>query len=135
MSGKTHSDSSLGYFTEAEAAIRERRFAQALFTLEDGLRTSYHNSQPLESRTLIRCLFSFISLLKLNLEQNFGEQWQEQLLNMMPSQPTAALEMCCSFCGQPKDNVSNLIAGPAVNICNQCVDICVEIIADAQSKS
>jgi hypothetical protein len=135
MSENNRSDSSLRYFTVAETDLRERRFAEALFTLEDGLRTSYHSSQPIDSKTLIRHLFSFIGLLKLNLEQSFGEKWQEEVLKRMPSQHVAALEMCCSFCGQPKDSVSNLIAGPAVNICNQCVDICVEIVADAQSTS
>jgi hypothetical protein len=135
MSGIDQPDSSLGYFTEAEAEIRERRFAQALFTLEDGLNASYHSSPPLESKTLIRHLFGFIGVLKLGLVQNFGEKWQDQIMKRMPRRQAAALEMCCSFCGQPKDNVSNLIAGPEANICNQCVDICVEIIADAQPKS
>ena len=135
MSEISHSDSSLSYFTEAEAAIRERRFAEALVTVEDGIRISYHSSEPGYSKTLIRHFFSVIGLLKLNLEQNFGEKWQEEVLKRMPSQQVATLEMCCSFCGQPKGNVSNLIAGPAVNICNQCVDICVEIITDAHSKS
>jgi hypothetical protein len=35
-------------------------------------------------------LFGFIGLLKLNLEQNFGEKWQEQILKRMPSEHVAA---------------------------------------------
>jgi hypothetical protein len=38
----------------------------------------------------------------------------------------------CSFCGRGQDAVSKLIAGPAVYICNECIDICNEIIADDQ---
>lgn len=38
----------------------------------------------------------------------------------------------CSFCGKPKDEVRKLIAGPSVWICNECVDICNEIVADDQ---
>jgi len=37
----------------------------------------------------------------------------------------------CSFCGKGHDEVKKLIAGPAVNICNECVALCDEIIADA----
>src|SRR4030043_410967 len=37
----------------------------------------------------------------------------------------------CSFCGKGYAEVKKLIAGPAVYICNECVDLCNEIIADA----
>jgi ATP-dependent Clp protease ATP-binding subunit ClpX len=37
----------------------------------------------------------------------------------------------CSFCGKGHAEVKKLIAGPAVYICNECVDLCNEIIADA----
>ena len=119
----------------AEAAIRERRFAEALFTLEDGLRSNYHSSHALDSKLLIGHLFGLIGLLKLNLQQNFGEEWQQEIQKRVPIHSTESLEMQCSFCGQSRDRVSKLIAGPTVNICNECVTICVEIIADAQSKS
>ena len=36
----------------------------------------------------------------------------------------------CSFCGKTQDEVSKLIAGPRVYICNECVAICIEIIRD-----
>jgi septum formation protein len=34
----------------------------------------------------------------------------------------------CSFCGKPRDRVAKIIAGPGVFICNECVDLCVDII-------
>jgi ATP-dependent Clp protease ATP-binding subunit ClpX len=37
----------------------------------------------------------------------------------------------CSFCGKGHDEVQKLIAGPSVYICNECVALCNEIIADA----
>ena len=37
----------------------------------------------------------------------------------------------CSFCGKGHDEVKKLIAGPSVYICNECVSLCNEIIADA----
>jgi len=36
----------------------------------------------------------------------------------------------CSFCGKSQEQVKNLIAGPSFYICNECVEICDEIIAD-----
>jgi len=38
--------------------------------------------------------------------------------------------LCCSFCIKDKDAVAKLIAGPGVYICNECVDLCCQIIAD-----
>ncbi len=36
----------------------------------------------------------------------------------------------CSFCGKNQNEVSKLIAGPSVFICDECVDLCNEIITD-----
>jgi ATP-dependent protease Clp ATPase subunit len=35
----------------------------------------------------------------------------------------------CSFCNKSQDDVRKLIAGPRVLICDECVDVCVDIIA------
>jgi hypothetical protein len=35
---------------------------------------------------------------------------------------------CCSFCFKPNTEVERLVAGPAVYVCNECVDLCVQII-------
>ncbi|MDZ7641029.1 MAG: ATP-dependent Clp protease ATP-binding subunit ClpX [Desulfurivibrio sp.] len=37
-------------------------------------------------------------------------------------------EICCSFCGKPQSEVRKLIAGPTVYICNECIDLCNEIV-------
>ena len=34
----------------------------------------------------------------------------------------------CAFCGEPKENVEKLIAGPGVAICNACIDLCSSIV-------
>ena len=36
----------------------------------------------------------------------------------------------CSFCGKNQDEVKKLIAGPSVYICNECVDLCNDIIEE-----
>jgi len=37
-------------------------------------------------------------------------------------------DLKCSFCGRGKDEVRQLIAGPSVFICDECVEICNEIL-------
>ncbi|MNB93931.1 ATP-dependent Clp protease ATP-binding subunit ClpX [compost metagenome] len=36
----------------------------------------------------------------------------------------------CSFCGKKKDSVKKLVAGPGVHICNECIDLCSEIVEE-----
>ena len=36
--------------------------------------------------------------------------------------------LVCSFCGKNQDQVRKLIQGPAVFICDECVDLCNDII-------
>ena len=38
--------------------------------------------------------------------------------------------ICCSFCGKAQDEVYRLIAGPGVYICNECIELCTEILED-----
>src|SRR5436853_896534 len=40
----------------------------------------------------------------------------------------------CSLCGKVQNEVKKLIAGPTVYICNECIDICNEIITDDQQQ-
>ncbi|MGI6204515.1 MAG: ATP-dependent Clp protease ATP-binding subunit ClpX [Anaerovoracaceae bacterium] len=37
-------------------------------------------------------------------------------------------EIRCSFCGRPQSQVKRLVAGPDVYICNECVELCRDII-------
>lgn len=38
--------------------------------------------------------------------------------------------LCCSFCGKNQREVKKLIAGPTVYICDECIELCNDIIAE-----
>ena len=38
------------------------------------------------------------------------------------------MEIKCSFCGKSQDEVNRLIAGPGVYICDECIEVCFEIL-------
>lgn len=40
----------------------------------------------------------------------------------------------CSFCGKNQKEVTKLIAGPSVYICNECIKLCSEIIEDEEKE-
>src|SRR5438874_847990 len=39
----------------------------------------------------------------------------------------------CSFCGKGQDQVRKLVAGPGVFICDQCIDLCQEVLEDDEN--
>ncbi len=41
----------------------------------------------------------------------------------------------CSFCGKNQEEVKKLIAGPAVYICDECIELCNEIIAEETERT
>ncbi len=43
-------------------------------------------------------------------------------------------ELTCSFCGKDQEEVKKLIAGPAVYICDECIGLCNDIIAEEFEK-
>lgn len=47
----------------------------------------------------------------------------------MPSN-TNTSELICSFCGKKQSQVKKIIAGPSVYICNECIELCSELMLD-----
>lgn len=43
-------------------------------------------------------------------------------------------DLSCSFCGKGQKEVKKLIAGPGVYICDECIDLCNDIIEEEQEK-
>ena len=43
-------------------------------------------------------------------------------------------DLVCSFCGKSQSEVKKLIAGPSVYICDECIDLCNEIIEEEYQK-
>ncbi len=54
----------------------------------------------------------------------------------MPSRrkATDSKDLCCSFCGKAQRDVRKLIAGPSVYICDECVELCNDIITEEYER-
>ena len=53
---------------------------------------------------------------------------------IMSKKNDASEDLLCSFCGKSQDEVKKLIAGPSVYICDECIQLCNEIIAEEYSQ-
>ena len=51
----------------------------------------------------------------------------------MPIKDNDKKQIRCSFCGKTQGEVKRLLLGPAnVNICDECVDLCMSILEEDQ---
>ena len=44
-------------------------------------------------------------------------------------------KLTCSFCGKTEDLVRKLVAGPGVYICDECIELCQEIVSEENATS
>jgi ATP-dependent Clp protease ATP-binding subunit ClpX len=67
-----------------------------------------------------------------------GMLWEKRIKFMSrttsTTPPTDKNTLYCSFCGKSQHEVAKLIAGPTVFICNECVELCMDIIRE-ENKS
>jgi ATP-dependent protease Clp ATPase subunit len=80
--------------------------------------------------TFPRWIFDHALLLAKELE---GLAESKEILSTRSRRPADTL--CCSFCGKEQDEVQYLIAGPAVYICDECVGLVQDIIANQNADS
>ncbi len=52
----------------------------------------------------------------------------------MPRKSSRGGDLHCSFCGKSQHEVRKLIAGPAVYICDECIELCNDIIAEEYER-
>ncbi len=53
---------------------------------------------------------------------------------MPPEKRDGSSSLTCSFCGKSQKEVKKLIAGPTVYICDECIGLCNDIIAEEIEK-
>ena len=53
---------------------------------------------------------------------------------MSPKKSREESKHYCSFCGKNQEEINKLIAGHGVYICDECIDLCNQIIAEEKTK-
>jgi hypothetical protein len=61
-----------------------------------------------------------------------GGKLSEKAIDFMAEKKGTSSEktLYCSFCGKSQHEVKKLIAGPSVFVCDECIELCNEIIRD-----
>jgi len=107
--------------------MRDFRDAKVMaHTLRDALKTKAVIITHSESLELIARAFGYDNWNILSAKIGTAQPGSGPSAD--PKGPTPQQVLYCSFCGKSQHEVTKLIAGPTVFICDECVDLCVDII-------
>ena len=108
---------------DARTAIAQQKYGEALSVLQEGLDGQYE-ATTIDSLELLKYFRGLLFILEFNLQQAKGAEWSKKL-KTAPDNKTK-----CLFCGRTYADVAKLISGPEGIICNECVEICNELLAE-----
>ena len=106
--------------------MRDFRDAKAMaHSLRDALKAKDIQTTHSESLELIAKAFGYDNwnILSARIDA------QHSSAAASPHNPTQQAKLLyCSFCGKSQHDVQKLVAGPAVFICDECIDLCIDIV-------
>jgi hypothetical protein len=112
--------------------MRDFRDAKAMaHGLRDALRVKAVEITHSESLELIAKAFGYANwnVLSAKIDAADPHPGAEGARSRIPD-PKRQQILYCTFCGKSQHDVRKLIAGPAVYICDECVDLCTDIVDD-----
>jgi hypothetical protein len=114
--------------------MRDFRDAKAMaFSLRDALQGRAVQATHSECLELIAKAFGYDNWNILSAKIEASRPSAPDAASLAPaavSEPAAQKTLHCSFCGKSQHDVRALIAGPAVFVCDECVGLCDDILAD-----
>jgi len=111
--------------------MRDFRDAKAMaHALREALKAKAVETSHSESLELIAKVFGFDNWNILAARIDAAE-CEHAPVKQSGSAPRPTLH--CSFCGKSQHDVRKLVAGPAVFICDECIDLCNEFVEDPLS--
>ena len=107
--------------------MRDFRDAKAMaHSLRDALKVKAMEISHSESLELIAKAFGYENWNILSAKIDAAQPEPGSTAGNQGPSPQAALH--CSFCGKSQHDVNKLVAGPHVFICDECIDVCSDII-------
>ena len=111
-------------FVECADLIRAQKYGAALQGFKRSISKLLESkSSPKRSEVALQ-LLEIATALEETLRKTFGDKWDAHI----PMISEEGKEANCSFCGKGQHEVRKLIAGHSVHICEECVDLCDEIL-------
>ena len=113
-------------FVECADLISAQKYGDALKAYQRAVANFLDSKTTPKRSEIARQLFQIGAALEETLKKAYGEKWAAHV----PQFAEENQRLACSFCGKDQNEVAKLVAGPTIYICNECVDLCNDIIAE-----
>jgi hypothetical protein len=113
--------------------MRDFRDAKVMaHALRDALKGRAIETSHSESLELVAKAFGYDNwnILSAKIEAAKRTNDLPALVTAAAPEPEAPRPLRCSFCGKSQPDVRRLIAGPGVYICNECIEMCLNVIRE-----
>jgi hypothetical protein len=113
-------------FVECADLVSDQKYGAALRLFQQAVGKFLDSKSAPKRGEIARELLQIGTALEETLKRAIGEDWDKHI----PKFEDAAKTVSCSFCSKNQDEVRKLVAGPSVQICDECVDLCRNILAE-----
>jgi hypothetical protein len=111
-------------FVECADLVCEQKYGAALRQFQQSVGKFLDSKSAPKRGEIARQLFQIGSALEETLKKAMGDAWDAHV----PRFDDGAKHSSCSFCGKNQNEVRKLVAGPSVHICDECVELCKNIV-------
>jgi hypothetical protein len=123
-------------FVECADLVSDQKYGAALRLFQQAVGKFLESKSAPKRGEIARELLQIGTALEETLKRAIGEDWDAHV----PKFDDDTKPAVCSFCGKNQSEVCKLVAGPAVYICDECIELCKNILAEEladgeQSKS
>ena len=112
-------------FVECADLVNDQKYGAALRLFQQAVGKFLESKSAPKRGEIARELLQIGTALEETLKRAIGDDWDAHVPKFVDD-PKAAV---CSFCGKNQSEVRKLVAGPSVHICDECVELCRNIVA------
>jgi hypothetical protein len=112
-------------FVECADLVSNQQYGAALKLFQQAVGRFLDSKSAPKRGEIARELLQIGTALEETLKRAIGDDWDAHI----PKFDDNGEGTVCSFCGKNRSEVRKLVAGPSVHICDECVELCKNILA------
>ena len=113
-------------FVECADLVSDQKYGAALRLFQEAVGKFLESRSAPNRGEIARELLQIGTALEETLKRAIGDDWDAQV----PKFDDDAKHAACSFCGKSQNEVRKLVAGPSVHICDECIELCKNILVE-----
>jgi hypothetical protein len=113
-------------FVECADLVNDQKYGAALRLFQQAVGKFLESKSAPKRGEIARELLQIGTALEETLKRAIGDDWDAHIPKFNDEAKAAA----CSFCGKREDEVRKLVAGHSVHICDECIELCKNILVE-----